>query len=157
MLQLKKMNKEKFKEFSQLSQTRRKKWFVDSFDVSEEEAAVFAKKDFERILVDGFETKDNFTYSLIDKQGRDVGYLWHALRKEGNIQKSFICDILVKKESRGQGYGRKALELLEEEVKGMGLRKIGLHVYANNSVALGLYKSMGYEVSSYLMNKIIRS
>jgi len=147
------MNEEKFNEFARHSQGRRKQWFMESLDCEESEAQVLAKKDFERIINMGFATKNNFTFNLIDENGTDVGYLWYVLRNEGSNQKLFICDILVREGYRGKGYGREALNLVEINAKDMSLNKIGLHVIANNSVAVGLYKSSGYKVKSFLMDK----
>ena len=156
MIKLIEMNEVKFKDFARLTQSRRKKYYMDSFLYSELDAAELAKNDFDRILVDGFSTKDNYTYNIIDDAGKEVGYIWYTIRNDGKNHKAFICDILVRKEFRGHGFGRRALVDLEEQVKSMGLNKIGLHVFAVNTVAVGLYKSMGYEVNSYLMDKEIR-
>lgn len=43
--------------------------------------------------------------------------------------------------------------LIEEKGGELGLRQIGLHVFAKNKVACHLYESLGYEVKSLNMTK----
>lgn len=53
--------------------------------------------------------------------------------------------IWIDREQRGMGYGHDALSLLESYVrKVFNIRKIGLHVLANNQKAIGFYRKVGY-------------
>jgi RimJ/RimL family protein N-acetyltransferase len=51
---------------------------------------------------------------------------------------------------RGQGLGSKLLEMLIDEGKRMGLRMFMLHCFENNTVALALYKKLGFVVCGLL-------
>lgn len=147
------MNKEKFELFALQSQVQRQRYWVEKNNFTEQEANEKARSEFTNILSDGLETKDNFVYNLVDVKKSDVGYLWYTLRTEGSYKKAFICDFFVEETLRLKGYGKCALELLEQEVLGMGLDKIGLHAFADNDAAIGLYKSVGYKVKSVFMDK----
>jgi ribosomal protein S18 acetylase RimI-like enzyme len=54
---------------------------------------------------------------------------------------------------RGKGYGKQTMLAIEEKARELGLRSIGLHVFAHNAVAKGLYEKIGYEVKSLNMVK----
>jgi ribosomal protein S18 acetylase RimI-like enzyme len=45
------------------------------------------------------------------------------------------------------------MELLEEEVRARGLRRIELNVFGGNEVARGLYRSLGYAERAVAMDK----
>jgi len=118
-----------------------------------EEAERVAEADFSRILPDGFQSIDNFLFTLINKDSHDVGYLWYCIRGASDNKKAFIADIMVREKFRGKGYGRKAMTLLESDVRSRGLKSIGLHVFGFNNVATKLYLSMGYQVTDLVMEK----
>jgi RimJ/RimL family protein N-acetyltransferase len=77
------------------------------------------------------------------RTSRVVGYIqltridpWHGHAELG------IC---LTPESRGRGYGREALQLMEDYGGAvLGLRKIHLRALAHHAPAVGLYRSTGY-------------
>ena len=65
-----------------------------------------------------------------------------------------IFDIVVKEEFRGKGYGREIVEAILSGAAERGVKKTYLQVMINNSVALHLYKKMGYrEIYRYWYRK----
>jgi ribosomal protein S18 acetylase RimI-like enzyme len=56
----------------------------------------------------------------------------------------------------GKGYGKKAMLLLEEKVKALGLKNIGLHVFGHNHRAIGLYQSLNYQTTNLVMEKELK-
>ena len=68
-------------------------------------------------------------------------------------QRCILCDIFLHKEFRGKGWGRKTLEVFESQITERGIRKISLHVFANNAVALALYEKLGYKVTGLNLEK----
>ena len=48
------------------------------------------------------------------------------------------------------------MDLLDMTLKQMGMETVGLHVFAENSVALNLYKEQGYNVVSCNMLKDLK-
>lgn len=116
------------------------------------EAQEIAEKDFLRLLPEGLNSKDNFLYTMKDGEIA-VGYLWFCIRGAQDNRKAFLCDIIVEQEYRGKKLGKGAMLLLEEEVKQLGLKEIGLHVFGFNERATQLYKSLGYQVTDLVMAK----
>ena len=119
---------------------------------TEEEAHKIAESDFLRLLPDGYETKEHHLFTMKDGD-KTVGYLWFMVRGAENNRKAFIADIIVEEEFRGQGFGKKAMKLLEEEVCKLGLKEIGLHVFGFNETAIALYTSLGYQTTDLVMAK----
>jgi GNAT superfamily N-acetyltransferase len=139
-------------------------WSVDSRDryardkmkangLTSAEAKDIAQKDFDRILPDGLRSKDNYLYCLVSESEVTVGYLWYCLRGAENNRMAWLCEIVLKPEFRGKGYGKSAMQLFEEDVKVKGVGKTGLHVFSFNEPAVKLYKSMGYSTTDLSMQK----
>lgn len=65
----------------------------------------------------------------------------------GIIEKDFvgIFDIIVKKEFRGKGYGKEIVKTILAKAYEAGIEKAYLQVMMNNSVALELYKNLGFK------------
>mmetsp|Transcript_16956 Transcript_16956/g.25448 ORF Transcript_16956/g.25448 Transcript_16956/m.25448 type:complete len:169 (+) Transcript_16956:477-983(+) len=56
--------------------------------------------------------------------------------------------LAVDSKARGRGLGKSLLKQCEEKAKYWGYKEIILQVKADNNVAIGLYKKMGYSVVS---------
>lgn len=119
---------------------------------SEAEALEKARKQTESLLPQGLQTKDHYFYTLYDAD-QAVGMIWLRVESDRPVKSGFIFDVQVEEKFRGQGYGRKIMLLIEENARELGVKKMGLHVFAYNNVAHNLYKSIGYEVSSLNMLK----
>jgi ribosomal protein S18 acetylase RimI-like enzyme len=61
--------------------------------------------------------------------------------------------VRIDEKSRGKGYGKQIMLLLEEKARELGLKSLALHVFGSNQVARGLYEKLGYEVSSLNVTK----
>jgi ribosomal protein S18 acetylase RimI-like enzyme len=97
-----------------------------------------------------------------DEEGRFAGLIWVGIQKRGEVESvekdekyAWIFDIEVDPESRGRGLGSKLLSHAEGWARDQGAGAIELHVFANNSVALNLYRKYGYEEKSYILSKEI--
>lgn len=118
------------------------------------EAQKKADEDFGRLLSEGLLSKDQYIFS-IKENNLWVGTLWPGVRGASDNRKAYIYDIVLNEETRGKGIGKKAMILLEAEVKKLGLRHIGLHVFGHNTVARGLYESLGYDITNLNMEKTL--
>lgn len=92
------------------------------------------------------------------QSGDYAGMIWLAERisKEPWDFSEFagwIYDIRVRSEYRGQGIGRALLAKAEEWALDFGFQEIGLHVYGSNKVAINLYHSQGFSISTTIMQK----
>ena len=65
----------------------------------------------------------------------------------------FIFDIHIDEAFRGRGFGRAAMLLAERESLARGIQRIELNVFGGNTVARGLYQSLGYLERSVRMAK----
>lgn len=84
---------------------------------------------------------------LAEAQGCTVGWVLTApvVTHEGYLLGG-IDDLVVDEEWRGRGIGRRLMELAEEHYRAEGKAAIQLTVRADNAVALGLYRSLGYSI-----------
>ncbi len=110
-----------------------------------------AERQTAELLPDGVRTKNHHLWIVTDDAGERVGVLWALVDPEQ--RRAFIYDIAIDEPHRGKGYGRRALELLEEFVRPLGVTRISLNVFADNDVAIGLYQKQGYRPTNFNMTK----
>ena len=118
-----------------------------------EESLERSKKEFELLLPDGVNSREQFLYSIVDeKDANKIGWLWVQVKD----QKAFIYNFVIDEAVRGQGYGKQALVALDEKLKSMDIQSVGLHVFGDNVSAQELYKKMGYQITGIHMKKILK-
>lgn len=156
MIKFVEMTEEEFQKFEASSKENYKKDKIKANDLTEQEAEKIANDDFARLLPDGYTSKDNFLFTIIDSLENPVGYLWYVIRGAEDNRKAFIADILIYEDYRGRGFGKKAMLLLEDHVKEQGLDSIGLHVFGFNERATSLYKSLDYQITDLVMVKKLK-
>ncbi|MET9513966.1 GNAT family N-acetyltransferase [Streptomyces sp. NPDC002994] len=121
--------------------------------LSEEAARAKCDADHAVALADGVATPDTYLGVLV-RDDKVVGTLWLALRHPHPGQSgAYVFDVEIAAECRGQGLGRALLLLAEREALAAGTERIGLNVFADNTPALRLYESLGYEPVSYHLYK----
>ena len=121
--------------------------------MSIEDARAFAAKQREELLPDGLHTEGQRFWIVENADHQRVGILWVQLRAAQH--EAFIYNIEMESAERGKGYGRQTLEALEAEVRPLGYTKIGLSVFGDNTVAMDLYRKMGYQTIATAMQKAI--
>ena len=120
----------------------------------ESEALEKSRQQVTELLPAGLETKGQFIFSVFDPTlGINVGVLWILFTEKKKLNYAFIYDIEIYESQRGKGLSKIALALLEEWCRTKNVSKIGLHVFAKNSIARNLYKKFGYVVTNYNMTK----
>ncbi len=116
---------------------------------SEAEAVDRSRQEHEKLLPDGVATKDHFIYTIQEaERGRAVGVLWLMVNLASPRPSGFIFDLEIDEPYRRKGYAREAMLELERLARQMGLRQLGLQVFAHNTGARTLYESLGYGVAS---------
>ncbi|MEU8112648.1 GNAT family N-acetyltransferase [Micromonospora sp. NPDC048947] len=83
----------------------------------------------------------------------EVGWIWVTLPTAAAPNQAWIHNIEVHEEHRGRGYARRMIQLIEAELAQRGVPELGLNVFGTNAVAIGLYRSLGFEVTSQQMAK----
>src|SRR4051812_17960826 len=124
-----------------------------NFGTTPEEEHETSVRQYAELLPEGTRSPRQRLWSVIDAAGTVVGSLWVEVHEERH--RAFIFYIILGEAYRGRGYGRQALELLEAELRPLGVTQIGLNVFADNTVAQRLYERMGYRVTNQTMMKAI--
>ncbi|WP_291563997.1 MULTISPECIES: GNAT family N-acetyltransferase [unclassified Clostridium] len=123
---------------------------------AQEEAENLSKETFARLLPKGIYSENQYLFSIIDDDKQiKVGYLWFQCYEKLIEKEAFVYDFIVFKEFRSKGYGTQALKSLDDVVKGLGINKISLHVFAHNKRALSLYEKTGFIATDINMSKNI--
>lgn len=107
-----------------------------------------AHREMTKLLPDGRSTEKHFIWLAVH-EGAPVGSLWIGTEKPI----PFIFMIEVLEEQRGKGYGRSIMLAGEEECRHRGYAYLDLNVFGNNSTAISLYDSLGYQVTAQQMRK----
>lgn len=118
---------------------------------AEEGAEQQARAEFDRMLPAGLASPGHLLRTAVD-DGVAVGELLLVLPAEGRPQ-GWVSEIRVDEAHRGKGYGRAIMLAVERELAARGIHEVGLHVFGHNPVAIKLYESLGYSVTSQTMAK----
>ncbi|MEV0276176.1 GNAT family N-acetyltransferase [Streptomyces sp. NPDC050610] len=109
------------------------------------EARAKSEADHASALPDGPRTAHT-ALRLLAHDGVDVGALWVRLR-DPNGSGAFVFDVEVGSGHRGRGHGRTLMRVAERECLAAGVDRIALNVFSDNTPALRLYESLGYETT----------
>ncbi len=122
--------------------------------LSPEEAQKEADSSFKNLLPLGKESPHQYLYAIMEVSSQSmIGNLWWGVKNPETHPLPWIYDIFLDPARRGKGYGQLAMELAEEDVKAKGYKRLGLHVFGHNDVALKLYRKLGFAPSSIVMQK----
>lgn len=126
---------------------------VNDAGLGEEEARAKAELDFGSLVRDGRPAAGQHLYVIEDvESSRRVGRLWLGERFAGQPI-GFLYDVEIEEPLRGQGLGREAMLLVEEEARRRGFVEIRLNVFGGNETARSLYRSLGYAEFAIGMRK----
>lgn len=109
-------------------------------------------RDMAAAFPDGFGSTGNVLLA-IQQGGERVGAIWFTPRDERGRTHAFLYSIAIDEEQRGRGLGRAAMLSLEADVRARGLDRIELNVFGGNTVARGLYGSLGFAETFVSMGK----
>ena len=131
-------------ELSELSTLMRFMQEFHEFDHAEPIDDVPTKRVMEKVVSD---ERAGLVW-LIKSSGEDVGYIVLTLhyRLESRDACVNLDELLVQEENRGQGIGRRAMELLEAACQDLGVVAMQLKVKKDNSEAASLYEKVGFEI-----------
>jgi ribosomal protein S18 acetylase RimI-like enzyme len=120
---------------------------------SEPESLQRSRQEHARLLPKGLRTKDHHFFTIRDATGQAVGMIWLNTRLVSSRPSGHVHALEVYQAFRRKGYARQAMLELEEVARGMGLKQLGLHVFAHNEGARSLYEALDYQISSLNMRK----
>jgi GNAT superfamily N-acetyltransferase len=114
---------------------------ADSGTLPAAEAAIAAEMQFNQLLPAGLRT-ENHSFLCLCAGGEVVATNWIGHRYGPGV--SWVYGVATHAGHRGKGYGRAAMIVGEEATLAAGDTHLGLNVFGHNTVAIGLYESMGY-------------
>ncbi|MEU0525457.1 GNAT family N-acetyltransferase [Streptomyces niveus] len=110
----------------------------------EEQARAKAESSRRQLLPDGLASPGT-SIDVLVHDGEVVGHVWVGTRElSPGVVVAFVYDVEVPEDQRGKGYGRALMLHAERIADGTGTGALGLHVFAGNTPAIGLYESLGY-------------
>ncbi|NGX63378.1 MAG: putative N-acetyltransferase YycN [Candidatus Anoxychlamydiales bacterium] len=80
-----------------------------------------------------------------------IGFIWFSQKAMHDPNIAWLCWLTIDEEYRNKGYAKETILKVENELKQLGIKKVGLNVYKKNEQAFKLYKKLGYEIK--LMRK----
>ena len=84
--------------------------------------------------------------TMLDDEGKISGHILLRYSEPDDLSHIRLGFVIVDSEKRGQGFGRKLLELAKEyAVKELGAKKISLGVFSSNPPAIKCYKAAGFK------------
>ena len=107
-------------------------------DVEPGEALERAQKDYDELLPEGLRSKNQHLFTLAHETLGAIGLVWFQLTERNGKKSAYLYDIEVREDLRGQGLGRRALELVEAKLRDLGARSVGLNVFGYNHAARAL-------------------
>lgn len=121
-----------------------------SQDVSIADAQAVAERQLSGLL--GAETlpEHELFYDIFDDTDQAIGKCWLTLRSDRLL---FVSYIEIDEAQRGKGYGKAAMQLIDDIARERGVKQIWLHVFAFNTTAQAVYQKSGYKVSGIQMFK----
>ena len=106
-------------------------------------------------FLESINNKEAFLYFLEDNK-KILGYTDFNIWKKSNIPTSYINDLIIKKEFRRKGYGKKLTQWFISFSKKKGVKRIGLGTRIENKKALRLYKKLGFKIIGYNLGMKIK-
>jgi ribosomal protein S18 acetylase RimI-like enzyme len=149
-IRLRPLREDEFAEFRVAQRREYIRSLVDEAGMTHAEAEEKAEADHASLFPDGVAQPQHRIEQLVNDVGDGVGHVFWAPRGSG---RAYVYDLFIEEGFRGQGLGRKALELLEADARAAGLRGIDLNVWGGNDAARRLYRSAGFSERAFFMSK----
>ncbi|WP_432454199.1 MULTISPECIES: GNAT family N-acetyltransferase [unclassified Agarivorans] len=156
-ISLKPMNDESFSKYQNIMIPAYANENVQSGRWDKSGALERSKNECFNLLPEGLKSKNNYLFDVIENTSGDhAGYIWVKVEDQASSKSAFIYDVGIYENYRRKGYAKSALHLIEKVVAEQGVTSIGLHVFNQNTGAQYLYNSIGYQMVSHNMRKIIK-
>lgn len=113
-----------------------------------------ATREFDQLLPQGPATTGHHLYEILDgPAGQTVGFIWFAVVDSPTARTGYLYNIRVASPFRGRGHAKAAMDQVEARARELGADAVALHVFALNSTAQALYRSVGYGITGFNMIK----
>lgn len=96
--------------------------------------------------------RKTFVYTKDEEYIGEISIVFNKNDEDYSISgiRLYISRIIVKKEFRGQGYGKKLMNYIIEYAKKEGYKELSLGVNLDNYIALKLYVGLGFNKIQYI-------
>ena len=155
-IRLRPLEQHEFRAFLDALRVEYVRGLVEDARMPTAEAERKAAADHASLFPDGAPQPNHRISLLVDGgTGERRGYVFWALRRppEAVANRAYLYELFVDEPFRRRGVGRRALELLEDEVRAAELPGIDLNVWGGNDTARALYRSAGFEERAVFMSK----
>lgn len=115
MLQLRAMALDAFQKYISFAVNEYAEEKIQAGTWQSNDALANSEQTYNRLLPNGLETSGHYFYSIYD-DSNIIGYIWVGNDKE-NKSNAFIFDFEIYKQYQNNGFGSKALILVEKEAK----------------------------------------
>ena len=154
-VRLRRPTRDEFDEWLPRSEDEYARYIAESGAMPAAQARDKARSDIARRFSAGPDTPGQLVFRLMAGD-EPVGWLWLEVPGAGGDPlMAWVNNVELDPEFRGRGYGRQAMALAEREARERGMTSLGLNVHGQNTVARSLYDSLGYEVMSQQMRKVL--
>ena len=109
-----------------------------------------------KYMLDKFQSKkaikkqvmdDNYMYYILSNESITIGYI--SIKK--NDDTLFLSKLYIDKHNRGKGFGKLAMNFIEELAKNLNCNKIYLTVNKYNTNSIKTYKKVGFNIIEELV------
>ena len=96
--------------------------------------------------------RKTFIYTKAEEYIAEISIVFDKNDADYSIpgKRLYLSRIIVKKESRGQGYGKKLMNYVIEYAKNENYEELSLGVNLDNFIALNLYVKLGFDKIQYI-------
>lgn len=144
-VQLREMSKDEFKIFFENSIFDYANDLMKSSNITMDEVRIQAQGEFEEMLPNGLETKDNVLRIIVDvAEQKTVGIIWYLFEMTDDIKQVFLSDFIIKEEERRKGYASAALIEMERDARKNGCVESIIYIWKHNPSGINLYTKCGY-------------
>lgn len=113
---------------------------VKSSGITMDEALIQAQREFEEMLPNGLETKDNILRFIVDAaEEKSVGVIWYLFEMTDGVKQVFLSDFIIKEEERRKGYASAALIEMEQDAWRDECVESIIYVWKHNLPGFNLY------------------
>jgi ribosomal protein S18 acetylase RimI-like enzyme len=155
-LRLRPLRDDEFPDFLESGRIEYVRSMVEEAGMTAQAAEEKADADHASLFPGGARQPQHRIYIVEDAMsGARVGHLFWAARQPpgSTAMRAFLYELFIDEPYRGQGLGRKTLDLLEADARVEGLPGIDLNVWGGNEAARGLYRSAGFSERAVFMSK----
>lgn len=156
------MTSEEYEKFFQMSRDNQVNDLVAG-GMSREDAISSTEAELAQLLPDGQDTEQNFLMMIKKEEDlTEVGYIWTIHEFTNDSMQSFLCDLAIYEEYRGNGFAGEAISQMEKSAYTYGCEESILFVKNDNTKAIELYQSLGYQFfrdegdGSYMRKKLTK-